>query len=69
MIFQYFYTFFRLSIERNPFSAKNQTLRSYRVYILSTKYASSAHIQVELFPGLLPNLAEKCDMLRRVLLL
>jgi len=31
MIFQYFYTFSRFSIERNPFSAKNQTLRSYRV--------------------------------------
>jgi len=26
-----------LSIERNPFPAKNQTLRSYRVYILPTK--------------------------------
>jgi len=28
---------FTLSIERNPFSAKNQTLRSYRVYISPTK--------------------------------
>jgi len=26
-----------LSMERNPFSAKNQTLRSYRVYISPTK--------------------------------
>jgi len=26
-----------LSIERNPFSAENQTLRSYRVYISPTK--------------------------------
>jgi len=26
-----------VSIERNPFSAQNQTLRSYRVYILPTK--------------------------------
>jgi len=31
VIFQYFYTFSRLSMERNPFSAKNQTMRSYRV--------------------------------------
>jgi len=26
-----------LSIERNPFSAQNQTLKSYRVYISPTK--------------------------------
>jgi len=29
-------------MERNPFSAKNQILRSHRVYISSTKQASSA---------------------------
>jgi len=29
------------SIERNPFSAQNQTLRSHRVYISSTKQASA----------------------------
>jgi len=34
-------------MERNPFSAKNQTLRSYRIYISPTK-ASSALIQIEL---------------------
>jgi len=26
-----------LSMDRNPFSAQNQTLRSYRVYISPTK--------------------------------
>ena len=31
-----------VSMERNPFSAKNHTLRSNRVYILPTKQASSA---------------------------
>jgi len=37
-----------LSMESNPFSAKNQTLRSYRVVSISpTKYVSSAPIQVE----------------------
>jgi len=44
------------SIERNPFSAQNQTLRSYRVYISPTKEASSALIQTRnsfyiLFPA------------------
>jgi len=34
-------------MERNPFSAKNQTLRSYRVNISPTKKASSALIQIE----------------------
>jgi len=34
-------------MERNPFSAQNQTLRSYRVYISPTKQASSALIQIE----------------------
>jgi len=34
-----------LSIERNPFSAQNQTLRSYGVYLSPTKQASSALIQ------------------------
>jgi len=37
-------------MERNPFSAKNLTLRSYRVYILHTKWASSA---LECFGGFL----------------
>jgi len=32
----------RLSIEKNPFPAKNQTLRCYRVNISPTKVASSA---------------------------
>jgi len=36
-----------LSIERNPFITKNQTLRPYRVYILPTRQASSALIQIE----------------------
>jgi len=36
-----------LSMERNPFSAQNWTLRSYRVYISPTKQASSALIQIE----------------------
>jgi len=34
-------------MERNPISAKNQTRRSYRIYISPTKWASSALIQVE----------------------
>jgi len=36
-----------LSMERNPFSAQNQTRRSYRVYISPTKLASSALNQIE----------------------
>jgi len=36
-----------LSIESNPFPAKNQTLRSYRVYISLTKWTSSSLIQIE----------------------
>ena len=35
-----------LSMERNPFSAQNHTLRSYRVYISPTQQASSALIQI-----------------------
>jgi len=34
-----------LSIERKPFSGKNQTLRLYKVYISPAKYASSALIE------------------------
>ena len=36
-----------LFIERNPFSAKNQRLRSYSVCISPTRRASSAVIQIE----------------------
>jgi len=39
MIFQYFYTFLWLSMERNPFSAKNQTLRPYRAVVLNREGA------------------------------
>jgi len=44
-----------LLIERNPFSAQNQTLRSYRVYISPTKQASSA-----LRSGLLNDILRRC---------
>ena len=46
-------------MERNPFSAKNQTLRSYRVYISPTKWASSALIQIEISTGI-PNSGVWC---------
>ena len=36
-----------ISIERNPFPAKNQTLRSYRVYILPTSSTLPALVQIE----------------------
>jgi len=36
-----------MSMERNPFSAQNQTIRSYRAYISPTKQASSALVQIE----------------------
>ena len=36
-----------LSIEKNPFPAKKQTVRSYRIYILPKEKASSALIQLE----------------------
>jgi len=35
-----------LSIERNPFPAKNQTLRSYRVYISPTMSACSKYCSI-----------------------
>jgi len=34
-------------MERNPLSAQNQAIRSYRVYISPANYASSALIQIE----------------------
>jgi len=36
-----------MSNKRNPFPAKNQTLRSYRVYISLSRSASSVLIQIE----------------------
>jgi len=35
------------SVERSPFTTKNQTLESYRVYISPTTWTSSALIQLE----------------------
>jgi len=58
-----------LSIERKSFLSKESDIEILQNIYFVYEVGITSSYSNRAFPGLLPNLAETCDMLRRVLLL